>query len=289
MSEAIEATAEVTSTAVVPAQQAGLVRMAAPITEVIAAQQEYQEVCRKLLDHDTDIQVIGSKEFKKRSAWNKLAVAFGVSTTEVRTTHERDERGRIIRTECLVRATAQNGRASDGLGACDLYERCCDPETCTKLEFWQDSGRPTGHKHCASPCKTAHFSNPQHDIPATAFTRASNRAKADLFGMGEVSAEEVEGGHSGGGWTPSDTASQSAQGAPAGRQSGNGGQSTAGITDGQRKAIYAICKGKGMDNPRDHVAIAARVTGRDDLTDTTQLTKAEASRVIDALNADEAA
>lgn len=173
-----------------PVRRSGVVVLAAPLTEIVQAQQQYHDVCLALLD-DNDIQVIGKKQFKKRSAWNKLAVAFGVSTTEVRTVHERDEQGRIIRTECVVRASAPNGRTSDGIGACDLYERCCDPATCTKRTHWEDSGRPTGHVHCTLPCKQAHFSNPQHDIPATAFTRASNRAKADLFGMGEVSAEEI--------------------------------------------------------------------------------------------------
>lgn len=169
-----------------------LVRPVASVNDLVQAQKEYQNVCVQLLDA-SDLQTIGKKTFKKRSAWNKLAVAFSVSTTEVRTTHERDERGRIIRTECVVRATAPNGRMSDGIGACDLYERCCDPETCKTPLTWNDGN--FRHAHCvAFPCKQAHFSNPQHDIPATAFTRASNRAKADLFGSGEVSAEEVEGG-----------------------------------------------------------------------------------------------
>jgi len=189
MNEIIEAEATV---ALVPVERpSSLVVLAAPLDEIVAAQKSYQAVCVALLD-DNDIQKIGKKEFKKRSAWNKLSVAFGVSVEEVRTVHERDERGRIVRTECVVRATAPNGRHSDGLGACDLYERCCDPDTCTKREKWPDTGKPTGHVHCTEfPCKQAHFSNPQHDIPATAFTRASNRAKADLFGLGEVSAEEI--------------------------------------------------------------------------------------------------
>jgi hypothetical protein len=189
MNEIIDAEATV---ALVPVERpSSLVVLAAPLDEIVAAQKSYQAVCVALLD-DNDIQKIGKKEFKKRSAWNKLSVAFGVSVEEVRTVHERDERGRIVRTECVVRATAPNGRHSDGLGACDLYERCCDPGTCTKREKWPDSKKPTGHVHCTEfPCKQAHFSNPQHDIPATAFTRASNRAKADLFGLGEVSAEEI--------------------------------------------------------------------------------------------------
>lgn len=186
-----------------------LIALSGTLDEIVAAQDAYQEVCRKLLDAN-DIQVIGQKEFKKRSAWNKLSVAFGVSTEVLRTTHERNERGRIIRTECVVRATAPNGRFSDGIGACDLYERCCEPETCNKSEFWANSGRPTGHSHCSTwPCKTVHFSNPQHDIPATAMTRASNRAKADLFGMGEVSAEEMS--DDGNGHRAQDSADQPGQ------------------------------------------------------------------------------
>lgn len=175
---------------IIPVGSSQLVALAAPLDQIVQAQRTYHEVCVALLD-EHDIQVIGKKEFKKRSAWNKLAVAFGVSTTEVRTVHERDERGRIVRTECVVRAQAPNGRVSEGIGACDLYERCCDQDTCTKWLTYPDTGKSTGHTHCTVPCRTAHFSNPQHDIPATAFTRASNRAKADLFGMGEVSAEEV--------------------------------------------------------------------------------------------------
>lgn len=178
-------------TEIVPQTGSSLISLSAPIDEIVELGHAYQEVCKKLLE-PSDIQVIGKKEFKKRSAWNKLSVAFGVSASLVSTIHERDDRGRIIRTECIVRATAPNGRTSDGLGACDLFERCCDPDTCDKWLVWPDSQKPTGHRHCETfPCRQSHFSNPQHDIPATAFTRASNRAKADLFGMGEVSAEEV--------------------------------------------------------------------------------------------------
>lgn len=208
-----------------------LISLAAPVADIVAAQTAYHEVCSALLD-DNDVQVIGSKVFKKRSAWNKLAVAFAVSTEEVRTTHERDERGRIIRTECVVRATAPNGRVSDGIGAADLYEKCCDPATCNKRTVWEDSGRSTGHVHCTFPCTQQHFSNPQHDIPATAFTRASNRAKADLFGMGEVSAEEVAGGHS-----FDDTSVTRSTGMQPGSQAAKGPRP---VTDGQWKFLAKL-------------------------------------------------
>lgn len=258
MSDLIETTAEVVNnTAIVPVPNAGLVRLAAPASEVVAAAREYQEVCRTLLDSN-DIQTIGKKEFKKRSAWNKLAVAFGVSTTEVRTTHERDERGRIIRTECLVRATAPNGRASDGIGACDLHERCCNPDTCTKWVTWPDSGKPTGHEHCEYPCFAQHFSNPQHDIPATAFTRASNRAKADLFGMGEVSAEEVSG--SGGGEDDYQRHSAENVATPASQGAANHN------TDQMRRRIFAVSKKLGMTFDEATKGALGEVKPENDLT-----------------------
>jgi hypothetical protein len=261
MTEAIDV--EVVGTDIVPAQSSSLIALAAPLEQIVEAQRAYHESCIALLD-DNDLQVIGPKTFKKRSAWNKLAVAFAVSTSEVRTTHERDDRGRIIRTECVVRATAPNGRVSDGLGACDRYERCCDPAVCTKLEFWEDSGRSTGHKHCTFPCHQAHFSNPQHDIPATAFTRASNRAKADLFGMGEVSAEEVAGDGSGAAEaTPRQAAAAPATSRPSGSSAGSV------VSDGQLRYLARLT---------NTTVEAAQATYG-------QLSASDASKLIDELKA----
>lgn len=135
-----------------------LVRPAASVADVESAFRDYQRLCQHLLDSD-DVQHIGGRSFRKKSAWRKLAVAFGVSCEVRERDYERDDQGRIVRAEVVVRAIAPNGRYMDGLGVCDMSER--------------------------------KFSKPQHDIPATAMTRATNRACADLFGMGEVSAEEI--------------------------------------------------------------------------------------------------
>jgi hypothetical protein len=135
-----------------------LVRPAASVSEVEEAFHDYQALCARLLDRD-DVQQISGRTFRKKSAWRKLAVAFGVSCEVRERIYDRDEKNNITRAEIVVRATAPNGRYMDGLGVCDISER--------------------------------RFSKPQHDIPATAMTRATNRACADLFGMGEVSAEEI--------------------------------------------------------------------------------------------------
>ncbi|CAB4169654.1 hypothetical protein UFOVP1305_20 [uncultured Caudovirales phage] len=135
-----------------------LVRPAASVSDIERAFHDYQSLCARLLDAD-DIQKIGGRSFRKKSAWRKLAVAFGVSCQVIDRIYDRDDEGHIHRAEVVVRATAPNGRFMEGLGVCDISER--------------------------------KFSKVEHDIPATAMTRATNRACADLFGMGEVSAEEM--------------------------------------------------------------------------------------------------
>jgi hypothetical protein len=131
--------------------------------QTVQAMRLYQEQCVALLDDD-DYQTIvtkaGERRFRKKSAWRKLALAYGVDLVIVSKEYERDDNGRITRAEIVAAAIAPNGRRAESLGACELAER--------------------------------DFAKPGHDIPATAETRAKNRACADLFGMGEVSAEELD-------------------------------------------------------------------------------------------------
>ena len=191
-SEPIEVSAEI-----VPIAPQGIVRAAGTVSELREAQDEYRALCDSLCDAD-DYQSIGTKKFRKKSGWRKLAVAFNVSTELRSEDYQSDEDGHITRAKIVMRATAPNGRYMDGIGLCDRSERCCDPATCRMKLNWPDSGQPTGHAHCTPECNGSHaFSKPDHDIPATAMTRATNRACADLFGLGEVSAEEASIGASG--------------------------------------------------------------------------------------------
>ena len=138
--------------------QANLVT-AAPVDAVVANQKAYYALCDALLD-DTDWQKIGRGRFKKKSAWTKLAAAFNVSTEVVDDIEVRDEADNLVRAKFRVRATAPNGRSA----------------TRTGVATRADS-----------------FSSREHDIVATAETRATNRACSALFGLGEVSAEEADG------------------------------------------------------------------------------------------------
>jgi hypothetical protein len=168
----------VTSLEVIPEPVAPrdlLVRPAA-VDAVVANQRAYQALCHALLD-DSDYQTYDGGRFKKKSAWRKLNVAFNVDT-EIRHVEEvRDDDGRLVRAAVTARATAPNGRICDGIGVCDQHDR--HQRNCIR----------TGSNACDG---FRHFAHPEHDILATAHTRATNRAAADLYGMGEVSAEEVD-------------------------------------------------------------------------------------------------
>lgn len=111
----------------------------------------------KLLNEE-DYQAIAGKRYIKRSGFRKIAVYFGISgriIKEERT--DRDDGSFTWHIE--VEATAPNGRSCVGVGACDSRER--------------------------------NFAHLEHDVYATAHTRAKSRAISDLVAGGAVSAEEV--------------------------------------------------------------------------------------------------
>lgn len=147
--------------------RSALVRTAGPWAQIEVAFKEHQELVKRLLE-DSDYQEIQGKKFPKKSAWRKLAVAYGVSF-EIRSQNivredPDDPKSKPIFAEFVVRAIAPNERFSDGWGCCDI----------TEARFNKGLSK-------------------QHDLIATAETRAKNRAASDLFGMGEVSAEEMDG------------------------------------------------------------------------------------------------
>lgn len=145
-------------------QQGGVVRLAANLDEIVEAFHDYQKACEKLLTKD-DYQTVrtkqGPKTFKKKSAWRKLQTAFGISTRIVSKDISYDSEDRIHHAEFIVRAEAPNGRFAEAWAGASIEDR--------------------------------DFSHDQ-DIAATAQTRATSRAIADLIGSGEVSAEEMSGG-----------------------------------------------------------------------------------------------
>ena len=119
----------------------------------------YQKITELMLD-ESDYQQIQGRAFKKKSAWRKYARAFNITTEIIDKDIVKTDKGAVKEASFIVRATLPTGRYADGWGNCSRQE---------------------GNK-----------AHPNHDIPATAMTRATNRAIADLIGAGEVTAEEIQ-------------------------------------------------------------------------------------------------
>ena len=134
----------------------------------------YQALCRRLLDPEKDFQKFKTKEkdldenwvtviksFPKRSAFQKLGRAFNANTRIVDHTEIRTQTGRVKESEYIVEASLpKNIRVVQAMASCSRSEK--------------------GKKDASD-----------HDIKATAETRATNRALANLIGAGEVSADEM--------------------------------------------------------------------------------------------------
>ena len=161
------------------------------VDQALAEWEQYQELTRKLLD-PTDYQATGSgpnaKKFKKKSAWRKYAKAFALDDHVSFEHIERAPDGYPLWARVRVIASTPDGRSAEGDHECHILERCCD------AKFGRVCGKRSWRNHtcCKADCDgRQHWSHPG-DIPATALTRAKNRAIADLIGAGEVSAEEMD-------------------------------------------------------------------------------------------------
>jgi hypothetical protein len=135
-----------------------VVQQAISTVDAVKQFEAFQELKTKLLKDD-DYQTINNKPFVKKSGWRKLATVFNVSD-EIVECERKDRADNSFVWTFRVRAIAPNGRFSEAIGSCDSNER--------------------------------KFSKLEHDVKATAHTRAKSRAISDLIGAGEVSAEEME-------------------------------------------------------------------------------------------------
>ena len=136
------------------------------VSQARAAVERYRDLTAAILDVEDYQSAGGDRRFIKRSGWQKIGRAYSISTEILTRTAERDEDGKIVRADATARASAPDGRFADGDGACSI----------TEDRFVRRAGRAKA----------------DHDVQATAVTRAKNRAIADLVGFGAVSAEELD-------------------------------------------------------------------------------------------------
>jgi len=151
---AIEKISNDTDLAILP--ETGVIKLISTKDEILLAWHNFQDLKQSFLEK-SDFANISGKDMVKKSGWRKIQSAFGISDEIVNERKDSEENGFVWR--ITVKAIAPNGRYSYGVGACASTER--------------------------------RFSHLDHDVYATAHTRAKNRAISDLVGGGEVSAEEL--------------------------------------------------------------------------------------------------
>lgn len=141
------------------------VEIVAPIdvNRLAEAFKTFQEFKQRLLTKDDSVTIAG-RQYLKKSAWRKWALACSVS----------DE---IISYD---RVPAQ-GKDQEGNFSYRIVVRA----------FHEKSGRSSVGVAVASKKEKKEWTHEEHDIFTLAHTRAKNRAIADLVGGGEVSAEEM--------------------------------------------------------------------------------------------------
>lgn len=151
-------TGEVVSTAFDMADYLATVASAPALVSQQKLAAAYDAACKSLIGPN-DVQKEGGREFKKKSAWRKLARHFSISTEVVRV--QKDQLGDVFLATVTVRARGPWGQHAESVGACGTDEA-------------------TGRRTITIA-----------DAIATAETRATNRAVSNLIAMGEVSAEEI--------------------------------------------------------------------------------------------------
>lgn len=163
-----------------------------PLTELSVEEAKqrmalYQEFVKGLLT-ETDYQKIQGKDFKKKSAWRKLAMAMNISVRIISERREELQNGDFAyHFDC--EAKHPNGRVMPGSGSCTAYEKAA-----WKDGKWQiEKAIYANGKFVRKEWQSAE-PNSVHNVRSTAETRASNRCVSNLVAAGEVSAEEADQG-----------------------------------------------------------------------------------------------
>ena len=129
------------------------------LEEALVAYQQVQATLDRMMPGSL-IKISGRKH-RKKSYWRAVATAFNLSVTCSEEKHIQAKTG-DWGWLCTYRASAPNGRTTDGDGSCFASEKRGAQGTV-------------------------------HNVRSHAHTRAYNRAVSNLVGFGEVSAEEMEG------------------------------------------------------------------------------------------------
>jgi len=169
--------------------EGAVVRPLVTVEEAKRQWNEYVAFCDGVLQPD-DYATIDGKKRKKKSAWRKLGRAFAVTDRIITQEVHRDADGYPLWATFTVEAEHPCGAKAIGYQEAHIREDCCPAAS---GQVCKRAAKNQRHNCCVVGCDgRIHWSHPG-DLPATAHTRAKNRAIADLIGAGEVSAEEMAG------------------------------------------------------------------------------------------------
>lgn len=179
-----------------------LITPASDIDEVVGLYEQFEQIKTQLIDREADMTKIQGSLYIEKSGWRKIATAFNL-TVDIVQSRMWEDNG-IIKAEVRARAVAPNGKtavssamcasnesthmekiADDGASFEDAYQIAqghvpgeLDEDKLVFVDsYWRLIKRPSEVN--------------EHNILATAETRAKNRAISDCVGGGEVSAEEI--------------------------------------------------------------------------------------------------
>lgn len=168
-------------------------------TEIKEIYDRFEEIKSDLLDKE-DRQTISGSVFVTKSGWRKIATAFNISVKTLE--EERVETGDdIVRWKVKAEATAPNGVTATGVGMTasnesnfmeKLKKKESKDETVSdvavnhNLDYEEVALVEGAFRRIKEPREVS-----DHNLIATAATRAKNRAISDLVGGGEVSSEEL--------------------------------------------------------------------------------------------------
>lgn len=156
-------TGEVIEAVLVPQSSTAIVKPAVTVEEALEAWRQFDESKQKLCKPE-DYQEIQGKKFPKKVVWRKMASFFNLTVELTGERRVKEDDGSLT-FEVTYRASAPNGRAATGDGACNTHER--------------------------KNKRGEAMENSIHNTRGQAHTRAYNRAVSNLIGGGEVSAEEL--------------------------------------------------------------------------------------------------
>jgi len=173
-----------------------LVKPVDDIDEVVDIYEQFEMIKSKLLDKEADITKISSGSYHiNKSGWRKIATAFNLSVDTAEVISKREDG--VIKYVVKGRAVAPNGKSCTATGMCASNE-----SNFMRKLINEDAKIESAKEQATNPdnvllvdgyyreLKEPRAVN-EHNIMATAETRARNRTISDLVGGGEVSAEEM--------------------------------------------------------------------------------------------------